>query len=169
MITQPQIDELVEWDGLKRFGHFMLAHCENGTLPDFNKLDLMEVPRLVPYIWVYDLRTPEKTERLEMGFAGERHTEMHGRNVSGMSDAEIHSAYGFTDDVVEHYHKAIREKQVAYNRRNSSFDDGFDIHHRHLESLFFPCSSDRKSVDWGVGCLNWSTTMTESETIFRYF
>ncbi|MEQ8665162.1 MAG: hypothetical protein RIC16_05500 [Rhodospirillales bacterium] len=169
MITQQQIDDLVEWDGLKKFGAFMLSYCEEGQLPDFNRIDLMQVPRLVPYIWVYDLRTEEKTQRLAMGFAGERHTEMHGRNVSGMGDAVICSAYGFSDEVVEFYHKAIRERKVGYNRRDTVYDDGFDTRHHNLECLFFPCSSDGETVNYGVGCLNWSTTFTKSETLYRYF
>ena len=104
-----------------------------------------------------------------MGFAGERHTEMHGRNVSGTSDAEIFTGYGFTDDVIEHYHKSTREQKVGYNKRHTKFASRDGVKYRHIESLFFPCSFDGATVNWGIGCLTWDVYLTGNEWVFAYF
>lgn len=169
MITQKQIDETVSWDGLRDFGRFVLSYCKDGGLPDYEEMNLMDVPKLVPYIWVNDLRSEDKVKDLMMGFAGEKHTELHGKNVSGTSDVEIFEGYDTTEDIVEHYQKSIREKCPAYNKRDTKLTINNDVMYRNIETLFFPCSSNGKAVDWGIGCLTWETTIQKQEKIFLYF
>ena len=170
MITQDQIDDLVEWAGLKTFGRFILSHCEGDRLPDYRQMDLLNgIPKLVPYVWIYDLRTPQNVRELRMGFAGEKHTELHGRNVCGLADADVISGYEPTSEIVRHFYKSIAEKAVAYNRRNAMILADREMRYRNIESLFFPCSSDGETVNWGIGCLTWETSKQIEENLFLYF
>ena len=83
------------WTSYRGAGHgrFVLSHCKDGGLPDYKRVDLMQVPALVPHIWVYDLRDDEKKRNLLINFAGERHTDFYGRNVMGEREHNLDEFY----------------------------------------------------------------------------
>jgi hypothetical protein len=89
MITQQQIDEIVIWDGLKNFGPFVLSHCEDGRLPDYQKMDLLQIPKLVPHIWVWDLREYKNNGILLMNFCGRRIDDSWSFCLMGNDEKQI--------------------------------------------------------------------------------
>lgn len=169
MITLQLIDDIVTWDGTKEFGRFVLSHCEDGGLPDYKRMDLMQIPQLIPHIWVYDLRSEDKIKDLRLGFVGEVHTQLHGKNICGKSDTKLIFDFTKTNEVVDHFHKSIDMKCAAYTRRNGEIFINGENKHVTNETLFFPCSSDGESVNWGIGCLSWKFGTLQNEKIFRYF
>lgn len=103
MITQQQIDEIVTWDGLKNFGRFVLSHCEDGRLHDYKKMDLMQVPKLVPYTWVWDLRNFSENWEFLINFSGEEVNQAHSRNIMGENSHNTYSDDYHIDDLFELY------------------------------------------------------------------
>ena len=102
MISQEKIEKIVTWTGLKEFGAFALSHCAAGHLPDYEKMDLMKIPRLVPYIFVLDLRDFATTDQLLINFAGEKLTEVHGKNIMGVNAFSIYKKDKFYFLVGQH-------------------------------------------------------------------
>ncbi len=171
MISAQQLDETVDWNGLKEFGVFILSHCEPDRLPDYTLIDLMRIPQLVPYIWVYDLRNFANDRKLQVNFAGEEFTKMFERNIMGESETTIFRDQPIFDDVTEFYRKCIDDNLVGYTMRfgDHALHTQDDQKFRQAESLFFPCSSDRKTIDWGIGCVIFKFSSFEHENIFLHF
>jgi|GEM_PF-2858890 len=170
MITQEKIDELVSWDGLKEFGSFILSHCENDALPDYGNINILQVPHLVPSIWVYDLRDDEKKEKLRLNFCGQKHVDMHGFNPMGMNDTDLFVGDPLIDRINAFYEKSISEKKTGFTTRYKDYTlSTGEKHWRYLEFLFFPCSTDGHTVNWGIGCINFDIRPQNGENIFLHF
>ncbi len=170
MITQEQIDNTVGWKGLKEFSAFVLSHCQNDYLPDYEKMDLMKIPHLVPYVFVLDLRNFEANDELLYNFAGEKHTEAHGKNIMGDNTSSLYEQDKSSGEIFTLYRKAVNEHLTFYSKRHSEFsiDDGTRTL-KSTESLFFPCSSNGINVNWGIGCVCFGINPFEGDNIFIHF
>ncbi len=170
MIIPEQIDNVVSWDGLREFTSFVLSYCEDGNLPDYKKMDLMKIPHLVPYIWVYDLRDDEKKKGLLINFCGQKHDERYGHNAMGKYDADYLRDNPLFDSIMAFYAKSIDQKQIAFTKQSMShaLSTG-KIIWRDMELIFFPCSSDGKTVNWGIGCHNFELKPTRDVGAFHHF
>jgi hypothetical protein len=171
MITHQQLDEIVSWDGLKQFGNFVLSHCQDGNLPDYKKMNLMLIPRLVPYIWVTDLRNYEIDGKRIVNFAGEKINREFGKNVVGEIPIDVFRDNPFFESMSEFYKNAIDAKMVAYSRRYGEHDFGRQggSKYRYAESLYFPCSSDGEHVNWAIGCVCFNVNPFTGESVFLRF
>ncbi|MEQ8666997.1 MAG: hypothetical protein RIC16_14855 [Rhodospirillales bacterium] len=185
MITQTQIDEHCLWPPLRKFGAFVLEHADpdrGSGLPDYEQMDLMRVPNLVPYIWVYDLRTPERREGLYVNFAGSKHDEVLERPTMGLYDAELPSIGVLLDRTVVEVKKAIEAQTVLYSRKDFAVMSGADRtdrdavlgllpekKFRYSEALFFPCSSDGETVNWSIAAADFQMRERTEEDVFIHF
>lgn len=64
------------------FHDFVAAHAGTSGLPDWAKIDLMEIPHLVPNIFVHDYRAGTENGLLVM-FSGTAIDENQGQVVQG--------------------------------------------------------------------------------------
>lgn len=170
MITQEQIDEVVQRRGLKEFGRFVLSHCNGDNLPDYKKMNLLEIPYLVPNIWVFDLREPKGRERLLINFSGAEVDSFWGVPLQGTYDMDLLELHPVLRKVGLHRINCIDNKQVGYSRRYISYKklNGVPAY-KFAECLFFPCSTDGDTVDWGVGCAFYEDTVDIGDNIFLQF
>ncbi len=170
MTTPDRHHEFVSSDGLKEFSAFVLSHCEGGNLPDYKNMDLMRIPHLIPNIWVYDLRDEKKKKELLINFCGQKHNEMHGMNAMGKYDVDLFKGDPLFDRIVALYATSINQKKPAYTRRykQHALSTG-EKHWRYSEFIFFPCSSDGKTINWGIGCTDFDNKSQEGENIFLHF
>lgn len=163
------IDSAISWDGLRQFGSFVLSHCEDGNLPDYKKMDLMKIPQLVPYIWSYDLRDNDKKKGLLLNFCGQIHNDMHGFNPMGKYDIDCFKDDLLIDKIIAFYAKSINEKKIAFSKRyKPSLNSTGEKHWKYVELIFFPCSSDGKTIDWGIGCLNFDFKPNDDDNVFLF-
>ncbi len=172
MITQQQIDEISIWGGLKDFTRFVLSHCEHGGLPDYKKMDLLQVPKLVPNIWVWDLREFKSNGQILMNFSGRKIDDSWGFCLTGKDEKTI---------IKERYSSELENMKLnaniqAINNKCAIYKcfDEWYIHKDHkrqgnMESLFFPCSSDGKNVNWGIGCLIYQKQLMGAQQVIRMF
>ena len=123
MISLQRIDDLVMWDGLKEFARYVLSHCEGGSLPDYTRMNLMDIPHLVPHIWVYDLRDEENRKSLLINFAGERHTDFYGRNVMGERELGLGEYYSTYSNTLPYLVEAADIRRAVYYKIFSKRDD----------------------------------------------
>jgi hypothetical protein len=172
VITQKQIDETVSWDGLKEFGSFVLSYSTDGNLPDYKKMDLMRVAKLVPDIWVFDLREYENNDQILVNFCGENALRSWGFNLIGKDYIKLLEQRNDADVVkkkISEVRQAISQKTVSYRKINE-----FVIYNDYrkagfLESLMFPCSSDGITVNWAIGCIHYQLGNFEGENLFLHF
>jgi len=170
LITQQQINETVTWEGLREFGSFVLSHCEGGNLPDYKKMNLMNIPRLVSNIFVYDLRTQKGRDRLLMNFSGAKVDELWGENSLGKYDIDRFQGNPVLEEIGRHRLKCIENKRPGYSQRYIELVTENNLERfKYTESLFFPCSSDGNVVNWTIGCAFYDLKPFDSGNTFQQF
>lgn len=169
MISEDILKSRVKWPGLQTFGSFVLSATPPGALPDYKKLNLLDIPALVPNIWVYDLRNFAADGRLLVNFAGERFTERHKATLIGRVMQEVWQTDPAADKLIRHYTEAIKGKRVSHTERSARFlladkSERFQF----SETLFFPCASDGSNVDWAIGCAHHVINLESDVEVFEY-
>ncbi|NQV99302.1 MAG: hypothetical protein HQ483_06365 [Rhodospirillales bacterium] len=168
MISQQQIDETVTWQGLNEFASFVLAHAVQGGLADYETMNLMRIPRLVPHLFVYDLRTRDGRSRLLMNFAGSQINDLWGENSLGKYDIDRFAGNPVLEAVGRHRLACIDARRPGYSQRFIQLETETNgKKFKYTESLFFPCSSDRKTVNWSIGCAYYDLKPFDGADIFR--
>jgi len=170
MISQQQIDDIVTWDGLREFGHFVLSYCENDGLPDYDQIDLTRVPRIVPNIFVLDERKFETTDKLMFNFAGGELTKVHGKTLLNEDAFEVFANDVHFEEISSLYRKSLAEKLTSYTKRYyEQIGDFGKKEWKTTEALFFPCSSDGETVNWGIGCAHYSIGISNGQNVYLHF
>ncbi len=169
LVSLTKIERIVEWEGLRTFAAFTLSHSENGALPDYKKMDLMQIPSLVPHIWVYDLRNYAKDGKLLVNFAGESFTVRHKRSIIGRVAQDLWTSDPDCDRVTQHFCGAVEQKRIAHSCRFAHFtlENGED-QYQSSETLLFPCSTDNTHVNWAIGCASHASNAQPSENVYEY-
>lgn len=170
MISQQTIDETVIWNGLKDFGRYVLSFCENGSLPDYAKMSLMDLPGIVSNVLVHDLREKAGREKLLVNFSGTKIDEIWGRNIMGEYDLDYLKGDPSMDQMVKHRLTCIDTRRPGYSMRVIEVTRPHgDKSYRHGETLYFPCSSDESTVNWGIGCVSYDLKPFDGENVFLHF
>ena len=144
MISYHQIDETVSRNELRQFGAFVLNHANDDTLPDYKILDLMEIPKLVPHIWVYDLRTEKGRQRLLNNFTGSHIDDSWHTNLQGVYDMDFFDGNPILEQVGQHRLSCIENRHVGYSTNNGP-------------------------VNWAIGCVVYEQTQYMGKSIFVEF
>tara|TARA_R110001599_G_scaffold144783_1_gene326616 strand:+ start:28152 stop:28700 length:549 start_codon:yes stop_codon:yes gene_type:complete len=170
MISYHQIDETVSRSELRQFGAFVLNHANDDTLPDYKTLDLMEIPKLVPHIWVYDLRTEKGRQRLLNNFTGSHIDDSWHTNLQGVYDMDFFDGNPILEQVGQHRLSCIENRHVGYSRRYIEYRKP----NRHqavkfAECLIFPCATNNGPVNWAIGCVVYEQTQYMGKSIFVEF
>lgn len=170
MITPEQIDHLVLRDDLKEFGKFVLSHCAGDSLPDYKKINLLDIPRRVPNIWVVDLREPKGRARLLINFSGANIDSFWGKPLQGTYDMDLLEGHPLLKKIGLHRISCIENKKAGYSQRYFLYRRPVgDTVYIFSESLFFPCSSNGEDVNWGLGCTYYENTTDIGDNFFRQF
>ena len=170
MITPEQIDQLVRSDGLRGFGKFVLSHRVGDNLPDYKKMNLLDIPQCVPNIWIVDLREPKGRERLLINFSGAEIDSFWGKPLKGTYDMDLLESHPLLRKLGQHRISCIESKKAGYSQRYFLYRrPNDDTMYVFSESLFFPCSSNGEDVNWGLGCTYYENTTDIGDNVFRQF
>jgi hypothetical protein len=82
MIDLQKIKSLGVSSNLIEFTEFLIEEKGDKTFPDYRTLDLMKIPKLVPYIWVIDFRNGIDDGML-FHFSGTQIDAHYGYNITG--------------------------------------------------------------------------------------
>jgi len=166
MITQQQIDDLAINKDIRKFGAFVLSYCEEGKLPDYNKMDLMKIARIVPNVYVLDYRDLG-ANGLQFKFSGTKVDELWGMNAQGKAFDNIYKGENYIPLIEEGFKKIKDEKFIFYSNRYELFDVE-NNEYKHVENLAFPCSSDGEEVNFVIGFLWYDFLKDKDENVYLH-
>ena len=146
------------------FAAFILANHEEDGLPDYAKLDILQIPRLVPHVFVYDVLG--STDNLRIKYCGTKVDEFYGTNMSGKCPCDYYKGEGTFDEVENMYWECIRTKTPSYTRRGVRLENDRVDKFKIVETILFPCSSDEGVVNYTIGFADFYNTEEPVEKCF---
>lgn len=133
-------------------------------------MDLTKIPKLIPNIFVLDERKFDVSNKLIFNFAGELLTKAHGKNLLGEDARTVFQTDKNFDNISLLYRKSLNDKLISYTKRYTEHKPDYgDKEWKTTEALFFPCSSDGETVNWGVGCVHYGIELTNRKNIYLHF
>lgn len=151
---------------IREFCDFIAAGLDGRDLPDYDTIDLMRVPRLAPHIFVHDYRAGVEKGML-VKFSGTALDEHYGRVLQGRYIEESDTG----SDGPEHYfplhRRAIAARRPFLAKRAILFDAGIPMERcKRSTVLYFPCSSDGVTVNYGIGVVCIEPAGGETEPLY---
>jgi len=138
------------------FAEYIAANLNGAKMPDYKTLDLMQIPQLVPHIWVIDAREGVG-KGMKFLFSGTEIDRHFGRNLMGVylvdNNAGIHSR-----EVYGAYRSVFIDKQPVFTERSDYYPDVEPQVERRIRTVCFPCSNDGETVDYGIGLATFEKT-----------
>jgi len=135
---------------------FIAANLNGAEMPDYKAMDLMQIPHLVPRIWVIDAREGVG-KGMKFLFSGTEIDRHFGRNLMGVylvdNNAGIHSR-----EVYGAYRSVFIDKQPVFTERSDYYPDVEPQVERRIRTVCFPCSNDGETVDYGIGLATFEKT-----------
>lgn len=146
-----QIRSLTTIENMLAFAEFVISGRGEKRFADFNSLDLMAVPRLVPQIFVADFRNG-MDDGILIKFSGSYIDEYFGRNIQGKYLDDIYNGRDGLDFVREIYRRCYVNGQLCFRRKSTSYTHRIFGERDVLQTfILFPCSTDDQVVDYGIG------------------
>ena len=154
MIDIQEIKKVTTDSNLIKFAEYVISESVGNDFPDYNKVDLMMIPRLVSHIWAFDFRNG-LSDGLLYHFSGSEVDERYGQNVMGCRLEDVYEGDDLEELVEGLYYPMFTQKKLAYSLRNIDFKTRKMDHITRIETLMFPCSSDGKNIDFALGCASY--------------
>ena len=137
------IRALTDNAGTWQFVDFVLASASDGALPDYRQLDMMQVPSIVPNLFVIDLRGGYE-KGLLIKFSGTLIDEHFGGNIQGRFLEDVYRGDRDVTTIRDLYRRCADDSEVYFRQRTSSYE----FHIRGIERgaqdlLIIPISDSR--------------------------
>ncbi|NQU61297.1 MAG: hypothetical protein HQ512_09220 [Rhodospirillales bacterium] len=165
MISLKKIKAVTSSPKFIAFADFVIEGAGDRDFPCYQEMDLMKIPSLVPNIWVFDLRGG-LDNGAKYHFSGTKVDEHFGRTLTGLMLEDIYSGDDYEQVVTGCYHKAFRQKKVAYTYRTARYADSLIDRFNLVETLMFPCSSNNSDIDFAIGLVTYSQVDQKVENIY---
>ena len=131
--ASPKIREL--------FGYWQSIHPESG-LPGRQHLDPMDIPQLLPNIWMIDVAQDPLCFRVRL--IGTEIVRFSGHDATGLCLSEVFPDYKKTEAFQVHRHCAL-SGTPAYRKSGIISNPGRN--HIEAERIYLPLAKDGKTVD----------------------
>ena len=167
MIDLEKIRELKVGPSIIEFAEFLVQQKGENEFPDYRKLDLMKIPRMVSHLWVMDFRSVSENGLL-VHFSGTKVDEQYGFNIMGKTFDECYTG-DYKEQLIEEYFTPVyASKKIGFTRRKDFYQDSTWRTHRVIETMLFPCSSDGEVINFGAGVTNFMTINRDEDvkTVF---
>jgi hypothetical protein len=164
--VRDRVAALTDLSMVLQFCDFVIAGVGGRPLPVYETIDLMKAPHLVPHIFVHDYRGG--TERgMLVKFSGTAIDEHYGKVLQGRYVEDVYTGNDGPGLYFPLHRQAIADRRPFFARRSVVFDQGRP-NERYKESttLYFPCSSDGASVNYGIGVVVFEPARTEMEAVY---
>jgi len=166
MIDIQEIRSLGVAPELVQFAEFLIEEKGDRVFPDYRTLNLMKIPALVPYVWVFDFRNGTDDGFL-YHFAGSKIDEYFGFSVTGHTFEHCYSGK-YQAQLIRNVHdRVLLEQKIGFSLRLDVLKYEFHEKMLRVEALSFPCSSDDKNVNFGIGITIYSHAIEDFGPIFR--
>jgi hypothetical protein len=161
-----KIRDLTDNKLILNFCDFVLEDVKAGSFPDYNKINLMTVPKLVPNIYVIDFRKGVENGLL-MKFSGTKIDKHFGQNIQGKYLEETYTGDDKKEILFELYRICFFDKKPIFANRVVHYDEGkTNARYRLSTLLFLPCSSDGEEINFGVGMVSYTYSDHSRSPIF---
>lgn len=161
-----RVAELTEIAVIREFCEFIVSGLGDKTLPDYATIDLMQVPRLAPNMFVHDYRDGIE-QGLLVKFSGTAIDEHYGRVLQGRYVEENYTGSDGPDHYFPLHRRAIAERRPFFAKRSILFDQGSEKERfKQSTTLYFPCSSDGQTVNFGIGAVVFETVRDDTEALY---
>lgn len=168
MTIRENIASLTENSKILDFADFVLAGLNDGDLPDYSSLDIVSDSKFMPQLVVIDYR-----DGIEKGvlvdFSGPKINDNFGRSLQGQYLEDVYTGVEIKYKLLEFFHSLFTTKRaffisscVHYEQPDNSWV------YKHSDGLFFPCSSDKSNVDYGVGLVDYRQTDERNDQVFEF-
>ena len=149
------------------FCEFIAANAGDCALPDYGNIDLMQVPRLAPHIFVHDYREGTK-QGLRVKFSGTAIDEHYGQVLQGRFVEDVYTGADADDRYFPLHRRAIAMRRPFLALRQVSFDLGTPRERmKRSTTLYFPCASKGASIEFGIGAVVFEAPEGEIEPVYE--
>ena len=147
-VVRDRVAALTDSSKVLQFCDFIITGLGDGALPTYESIDLMQVPHLAPHIFVHDYRGGIDQGML-VKFSGTAIDEHYGKVLQGRYVEEV-----YTGSDGPGLYFPLHYRAIAMERYKQS------------TTLYFPCSSDGMSTDYGVGMVIFEPVRTETKAVY---
>lgn len=136
---------------LREFVAFMRSQQGTKSLPDFQAINLMDVPRLLPLMFVIDFTNGIRNGIL-IHFSGRMIDEYFGCNIQGRMLEDVYDGQDGLKFVQAIYRRCYANADICIRIKNSVYEHRIYGRTNGIQSfMLWPCSSDGTTVDFAVG------------------
>lgn len=165
-VVRDHVAGLTDSSMMLQFCDFIIAGMGDGPLPTYDSIDLMKVPHLAPHIFVHDYRGGIEQGML-VKFSGTAIDEHYGKVLQGRYVEDVYTGSDGPGLYFPLHYRAIAEQRPFFARRSVLFDQGRPMErYKQSTTLYFPCSSDGMSTNYGVGMVIFDAARTEAEALY---
>ncbi|MAN79815.1 MAG: hypothetical protein CMM77_16385 [Rhodospirillaceae bacterium] len=165
-VVRDRVAALTDSSKVLQFCDFIITGLGDGALPTYESIDLMQVPHLAPHIFVHDYRGGIDQGML-VKFSGTAIDEHYGKVLQGRYVEEVYTGSDGPGLYFPLHYRAIADRRPFFARRSVLFDQGRPMErYKQSTTLYFPCSSDGMSTDYGVGMVIFEPVRTETKAVY---
>jgi hypothetical protein len=128
---------------MRLYEYWRSIHPAGGGLPGRQHLDPMEIPELLPSIWMLDVQ--REPFRLRYRLVGTRIEEVRGHKLTGSWLDESSPEIVNFESYYRRYRDAVETGQPRWRRGRGQMQHLRDIDE--LENILLPLAADGKTVD----------------------
>jgi hypothetical protein len=140
-----KIKDYTETVSIIEFAEFILGELKGRTFVDYQALDLMKIPQLVPGIFAYDIKN--SSDKLKMHYCGTEIDWFYGRNMTGKMPIDYYPEF---EPISEIYKKAVASKRPCFTLRNTRILNDRVDKHTTIETILVPCSQNGEDINYTV-------------------
>lgn len=155
MIAIEKIRALTPNPKIIQFSEFVIAQAGEKKFPDYQEMDLMEIPQLVRHIWVFDFRNGVKNG-VPFHFSGTHMDNFFKRNITGEKVEDVYQGNDANEILEGCYYKVYAQKKIAYTIRVATYKDKIIDKTVKTETILFPCSNNNMNINFGVGLVEYT-------------
>jgi len=166
LVTVKEIANISTNPLINEFAAFIIEAQGDRHFPVLKALDLLNIPHLVQYLWKIDYGK-EDGESQTITFTGTEVDRFWQLNASTAGSVEDLYKIKYNQDIMPRFYlQSLQEGKVAYSRRKATFSDELGKVSTNIEAIFFPCSSDGKTVDSGIGLVEYFSRQKVEGDVF---
>jgi hypothetical protein len=124
------------------YGYWQRIRPAADRLPGRQHFDPLDVPRLLPLIWMVDVH--REPLRFRYRLIGTQHVTAMNRDMTGLWLDEVHPTF-LTAAVYKHYLGIVADPQPSYRKGRPGFNVHLDLYS--MERVMLPMARDGFDVD----------------------
>ncbi|MCW8914987.1 MAG: hypothetical protein OQK24_03935 [Magnetovibrio sp.] len=156
MNLNERISALTDRDTILEFCNFITSQTQMNGMLDYKKMDLMQIYQLLHQVVVIDYRDGIDNGIL-INYSGTAIDENFGHVLQGNYLEDAYTGIKTKDKLIEFCHAMYQNFTPFYVSSCVHHEQpSRDITYKHTCGLFFPCSSDGLTANYGIGIVDYS-------------